>query len=521
MFAAFVSCDNEKWGLTDIASPLPGALQYSLPYSRRIVVPQRWALVVGIEQFQDAHIPPVPYAEADAEGLAEVLSRAEFPARQVVTLVGNTATHTSLESRLRKLSKTLVAGDELFFFYSGRGFSVEEQSILAAHDSELDDLLVTGLVLSDLWSRFATKGVRLRCLLDCGYTEIKSVQAELNENELDQLTRDYGGDSLVFLASGSEQPSQFAESLGHRLWGYQLRQALSGEAKIKKLGEDRQLTAEVLWSHLKSELPRTARKILASPSKQTPMSFGKVDSEVLFADLSRLTMEKEPATTIDVQQVKRIVFRAISSTRVKDLSGYQKGHRLPDQVTPSAKRFIAKIAMEDIRAEIEEMFNQLREQLGLKRKDLEANAEKEGLGFIRTPSFDYTLQAALDDSDPTVLRWTREVTHIQDPETIRSPGFQAVFGTMFDTLRFEFIDPVDVPAFIDRFEDEPLKGVKLRTSIDASSCDLTVEGFVGSIHLEPDCLVISGRSASAGSLIDQFFEFQKRFTRQSKLLMLK
>jgi hypothetical protein len=483
-------------------------------------VPQRWALVVGVEKFQDALIPGVPYAEADAGALSELLARTEFPSDRLISLVGNAATHTSLESRLRKLSKSLAAGDELFFFYSGRGFTVEEQSILAAHDSELDDLPATGLVLSDLWSRFATKGIRLRCLFDCGTVEVEGAQAELNENELDHLTREYS-DSLVFLASGSEQPSQFAESLGHRLWGHQLLQALSGATRIKKLGEDRLLTADILWGYLKTELPRTARKILASPSKQTPVRFGKVDDEVLFANLNRVTKEKEPATTIDMQQVKRIVFRALSSTRVKDLSGYQKGHRLPDQVTPSAKRFIAKIAMEDIREEIEEMFNQLREQMGFKRKDLEADAEKEGLGFIRTPAFDYTLQAVLDDSDPTVLRWTREVTHIQDPEMIRSPGFQAVFGTMFDTLRFELTDPVDVTAFIDRFEDEPLKGVKLRTSIDASSCDLTVEGFVGSIRLEPDCLVISGRSASAGSLIDQFFEFQKRFTRQSKLLMLK
>jgi hypothetical protein len=480
---------------------------------------QRVWLGIAIERFSHNNLPVVEFAEGDALKLAERLSRGGIAETDRHGLIGSAATKTSTESRLRKLTTSLTTGDELFLFYTGRGGSVDEQSVLFAYDTDPAEMAETGLLLADLWRRFTTRGIRLRLFLDVGSTVVGKQTFELNEEEIEELIHD-SPESFLWLSCKPEQFSQVASSLGQRLWGHHLLKAISGEAKIKNLGKDQRLTADLLAQHLKSELPRTARKILASPTKQTPCFFGASGDEILIADLNHRPPERPTNTQVNLDQVKRIIFRSVSTGKVKDLAGYQKGHRLPDQVSASGKRFVAKIAMDDIRLEIEEFFNQLREQMGFKRKDLEASAEKEGLGFIRTPAFDYTVQAEMDDTDPTLLRWTREVTHIQDPALIRSTGFQAVFGTMFDTLRFDFSEPINVSDFVDRFEDEPIKGVKLRTSIDGSNCDLTIEGFLGSIRLEPDCLIISGRSSSAGSLIDQFFEFQRRFAKENSPLML-
>ena len=486
------------------------------------MVSQRHVIVLGIENFLADEIPEVRFAEKDAEELALLLPRVGYPSENLVCLLGPKATKSSIESRLRKLAKSMQSGDELFIFYFGQGLSFEEQSLLLMYDSQLEDLAGTALALGDLWSQFATRGIHLRCLFDVGLLEVENHQefvSHFNEDELDLLIQSYP-ESLLILSSGLGQPSQFAASLHHRLWGHHLLQAFSGEASLKKMGKDRLLTSELLWNYLKMELPRTARKILATPTKQNPAHWGSISEKIIFADLNQQAATEPSRPSIHLHQLKRIVFRAQTTGKVKELKGYQKGHRLPEQVSPSAKKFVARIAMEDIREEIEETFNQLREHLGFKRKDLEATAEKEGLGFIRTPVFDYTLQASLDGNDPGIVHWLREITHIQDPELLRSPGFQSIFGTTFDTLHFEFNQPISLIDFVDEFEESPIKGVRLRTSIDGSSCELTLDGFIGTLRLEPNGLTISGRSASPGSLIDQFFEFQRRFSQESQLLAL-
>ena len=50
---------------------------------------------------------------------------------------------------------------------------------------------------------------------------------------------------------------------------------------------------------------------------------------------------------------------------------------------------------DDLRAQVEETYNALREHLGFKRRDLESTVGSDGLGFIRTPAFDFTVGSRL------------------------------------------------------------------------------------------------------------------------------
>ena len=45
-----------------------------------------------------------------------------------------------------------------------------------------------------------------------------------------------------------------------------------------------------------------------------------------------------------------------------------------------------------------------------------------------------------------------------------------------DTLQFDFEKPIDVEELVDRIEDDPPPGVKVRVASDASACDVTVQG---------------------------------------------
>jgi hypothetical protein len=176
------------------------------------------------------------------------------------------------------------------------------------------------------------------------------------------------------------------------------------------------------------------------------------------------------------------------------------------------EKWTYRLAADDLKASIEETYNALREQMGFKRKDLESTVGSEGEGFIRTPLFDFFISVSLDPDDPTAVIWRREVSQVSDPAVLRTDGFRQVFGNVLDTLQFDFEQPLDVEDLVDRIEDDPPAGVKVRVTSDGSACDVTVQGFAGRIHVERASLRVEGRSGlTPDSLVEQFFAFQARF----------
>jgi hypothetical protein len=480
------------------------------------------AILIAVDSFADPTLPAVPFAEADASALASALEALGFGGDNRTLLLGSAATKTTIESRLRKLARQLGQGDEVLFFYGGLGFTSSGRGFLTCRDTEPQDLPQTSLAVGDLANLFRAAGCRAALFLDAGAASMaesppEGIEGGLSNGELREL---FGANSSLrcFLACQPGEASHPAAALKHRAWGWHLIEAFTGGAPDAL--RDGRLTDGALRSYIERELPRTLRKVLSVPTSQTPALFG-ADGERVLADLRPVLALKGTSDGVDLQQLRRVIFRTETRGKVKDLAGYQKGHRIPDQVTPSAEKFVARIAVDDVRGDVEETFNTLREQMGFKRKDLEAAAERDGQGFVRTPVFDYTVGVSLDSTDPTEVVWRREVSHIQDPALIRGPAFQAVFGTTFDTLIFEFTAPLDVAELVDRLEEDPISGVHVRSSIDASTCEITLDGFAGAIHVHADRLTITGRSATAAALVDQFFEFQRRFSQAIDLPALK
>jgi hypothetical protein len=153
----------------------------------------------------------------------------------------------------------------------------------------------------------------------------------------------------------------------------------------------------------------------------------------------------------------------------------------------------------------------VREQFGYKRKDVDASAERDGMGFIRTPDFEYTVSVGVNPDDPSEVVWRREVGRLTDPAFVRSEGFAAVFGSMFDRLVFEFAVPVDVAEFVDRIEDAPPEGVKVTVASGADAAEIRLAGFAGRVTLTRDAVEIGGRAGATAGLLDQFLTFLRKF----------
>ncbi|HEY8505907.1 MAG TPA: hypothetical protein VIL46_15085, partial [Gemmataceae bacterium] len=333
---------------------------------------QNFALLVAADTCPGVPVPRAPYAEAGAAALAEVLRRYLTPPPDVTLLAGAHATKTAVESRLRQLRKRVQPGDVVYLFWAGRVFAEAGQNYLLGADAQADDLPDTAVPLADLLDALAASPCeRFFVFLDAGTAgEGFSLAAE----ELEEFAKT-SEKGVCFTSGIGEEPSHADESRQRGVWAHLLAEAFAGRAKAAQ-ARPGVLTVGSLQAYLEQELPRELRKVLTEPAAQTPGCFGGLPGGAEVARVTGRGAEVAPAAPpVDLSQLRRAVLRAEAAQRVKSLGGFQKGHRLPDAVTPSAEKFVARIAQEDVRADIDEIYNALREELGFKRKDLEASAE--------------------------------------------------------------------------------------------------------------------------------------------------
>jgi hypothetical protein len=467
------------------------------------------AFLIAVDSYQDPAIPPARCAEADAAELARVLELHGFTRDKQVVLLGGQTTKTAAESKLRRAVQGLGPDDILYVFYSGRAFAEAGRTYLTCADSQADDLGPTSLPLAVLLNALRAGGCRHAALfLDASAAGLPGA-APPGGAELEDF---FGsGEGCVCLASCRPGETSYTSGrLKHGIWAHHLIEALAGEAPLA-LEEGRFLTAASLQAHLADEVPRSLRQTFEDARVQTPCCYAAPGRRFVVADVGALLARHQANADPRLQQLKRGALRAETSARVKSLSGFRKFHHVPDRVSPSAQKFVADIAAEDLKADVDAVYAAVREQLRYKRRDVEAAAERGG-GFVRTPDFDYQVSVALAGDDPTSVVWRREVVNIRSPEVVVGAGFQAVFGGSFDMLVFDFAGPFDIGSWVDRVEEEAPEGVQVRCASDCSSCEVTAAGFPGLIRLLPDRVEIQGRQAlRSADLTEALLRFQDLF----------
>ncbi|MDB5309851.1 MAG: hypothetical protein JWO38_4053 [Gemmataceae bacterium] len=470
----------------------------------------RAALLIAVETFFEAG-PPVTYAAADAAELARALPAAGYNPDKCVLLAGHRTTKAAIESHLTRLPKLIGKTDSLLVLVATRGFSHRGRGYLACADTILPDLPGTAVSVADLVAALhKTRCQNIAVLLDVDPLSVSGelVPSGLDEEEL-KTVFDNSPACVGLLAAEPGTRSFESAQLRHGIWRHHLIEAFTGKTRAG-VNTDGTLTAAGLHAFLADAVPRTVRRAYETPQDQTPLLFGEGNAGTAVADLGALL--GPGGDVLDPTRMKRVVFRAESVGRVKDLAGFRKTHSVPDRANDWARKYVNRIAGGDIKTDLDNTFDAVREQFGYKRKDLDVSAERDGLGFIRTPDFEYTVTVTVNPDDPTEVVWRREVGRLTDPGFVRSEGFTAVFGSMFDKLVFEFAVPVDVAEFVDRIEDDPPEGVKVSVASGSDAAEVKLAGFAGRVTVTRDAVEIEGRTGATAGLLDQFLTFLRKFS---------
>lgn len=464
----------------------------------------RWAFIVATDKHLDPALGAAPYAESGARALTDALATVGYPKDRQTVLLGQHATKAVVESRLRKLRKALKRGDEVLAFFAGRTFPQEQ--LLGCWDTQPDDLAETAVAVPDLVAALSAKTAQLVLLLDADAGDLGPLFAESEK-------------AVCLTAVADGEPPHAAAPLKASLWTHLVAEAVAGRA-AKALDKSGRVTAVSLHRHIEDELPRLLRKHFDPGASQTPRLFGAQNAGAVIADLSGRAADAGAGFLLDADRLRRVVFRAESAVRVKDLTAWRKTYDLPETASPSSRKFVARVANPDVKTDLDLVYEAARQALGYKRKDVAVETGPDGFGSVRTPDFEYTVTAGLDPTDPTRVLWRREAGGFADPAFVRGPDFAAVFGKLFDALAFEFRAPVGVEELVDRLEDRPPKGVKVQVASDGSSCDILLTGFAGRVTVDRHSLTVRGRAGTAAGLLDQFLAFLSAVGPLGEQLML-
>ncbi len=231
---------------------------------------QKYALIIGINQYESKDIPALRYAVRDAEALFKVLTdprRGDFPNEYVVLLTdssGTPPTAANIGRNLTRLRMQARENDLVLVFFSGHGYEEGGRAYLLPADVDLEALDYTAIERDAFVRQIDTiVAKKVVVVLDaCHAGGIsrggKGVgeDAALSDRYYEQFSTSQG---RAFIASCSGgQLSWEDEKSGHGVFTESLVRGLAGEAD--KTPEDGLVTLFELRRFLEEDVSDWARR---------------------------------------------------------------------------------------------------------------------------------------------------------------------------------------------------------------------------------------------------------------------
>ena len=237
-----------------------------------------YAVLIGIDKYEDPRIPNLTFARADAQGIHEVLVDPElgrFPPENVTLLTDEEATERQIRTVIgRDLRRSAGADDLVFIYYAGHG-SAEidpkcayqdglEKYIIPA-DAELDNLFSTAIAMNHIQTFFKRiEAKQILFFIDSCYSGEAGGRTFQNPNFTKRaaMTNDFleafsGEGRLVVTACDVNEVSLETTEAKHGLFTYHLIEGLKGKADTDKDGF---VSMHELYSYVFDKVSQEARK---------------------------------------------------------------------------------------------------------------------------------------------------------------------------------------------------------------------------------------------------------------------
>lgn len=475
---------------------------------------KKHAILIAVEDYSDPAITNVAHAKHDAEEFSKVLEIHGFDKVTQLVLINSQATKAVIESKVRKVIKSLREHDILYFYYAGHGFSKGAKNFITCHDTIDSDWEGTSVALSPIFDELQdSECERIVLFLDCCESGIKAtpgmrgIYDNLKEHELEKFLDD-AKHCMCFTACRSDEGSWSSNILHHGIWTYHVIEAFNGDAQLAL--ERGILTANSLQNYLKREVPRTLRKTYTTSRDQTPWMYGASSGDFALADLRDILEERSEKADKGVSMVTEMSFAVEDTKGLRSLSGWKKSHRIPDHYNHTTEAFAVSCAADELKADLDNVYEQLKDAFGFTRRELQTSELEDGTGTIITPYFNYSVTITLNPDELDAVIWRRTVDAIMVPEQIASEAFANVFDDVFDTLEFWLPTKVDIEDFIDATEAAKIPDLKIKHDRESTYCELQLEGAVGTVTLKSQSLsIVHDQPKETQQLIGSFDTIRK------------
>ena len=246
--------------------------------------PRRYAVVIGIGDYQDRKIPPLRYTVADARAMHDVLTDPRYgflTPDNVKLLIDQEASTRNInhvfDAWLRNRAR---ANDTVIIYFAGHGAPEAGRTYWVTHDADIENLYGTAISndsLSKMLKRIASRTVIV--FLDSCYSAATVNRGWHTRNLIEKDPfQDFKGEGrVVITSSNGKQLSLEIQDYGHGVFTYYLIQGLIGKADQDR---DGYIILDEIWDYVKNNVSDTAKQFGVH---QTPIIDGRHSSGILLS----------------------------------------------------------------------------------------------------------------------------------------------------------------------------------------------------------------------------------------------
>ncbi|MEZ6093904.1 MAG: hypothetical protein R3C03_06650 [Pirellulaceae bacterium] len=192
-----------------------------------------------------------------------------------------------------------------------------------------------------------------------------------------------------------------------------------------------------------------------------------------------------------------VILAGFEFTPFKALKNFSSQHRVPTAVDSRSQQFAIRLANEELETRLQSYHRELRNRLGLKRTQIEITGPSDGVGALAADAFSLSITVHQDSESPGVVKWTYELSRLQDLAMLDSDELGGVFDGVFREITVRPSIPIDLEELVDRIEDGDFPNLKLDYDLKLTSCSLRVDGSPAIIGIRNDqitCQFPNGQS---------------------------